>query len=607
MRLPDTVDPGALATSGYAEVVDSAKRHACETYAGVLAAQAAQAEAKGDNEVAAVLVLFQAACSLRIVVTPGERALQPAVLRGAYPPTALEDFTDNHLTFFDEALDDIEDAELRARVADLLWHRRFGEKYYRYGLKALEAYRDSCRTLVDQEALRPAVARAERALHLSGQLGRGNNALKDTLSLIENLLHRDAISPFLQTRLLELLVEHGEQESDALTAYAERAAEGAEEREHWHLARRLWEIAAAWRGRSNDDAGCVAAFERGAETHVRHAALLVETTGGRLSVPYHLDASIKAYRRIGGHADRIDELHQELLTAQREAADLIAQFGSSGPVSATSIVRGLEQTEKASVVLVRGHALFDALILFGGAFEPRSVSELRTRVEEQGEQYLLQALFPMKMLSPEGKTLAIQPPPLSTTESERQAAVRAEMFRQHAVYQGVVAVNCIDPARRQILGEQTPTLRELHDVLAPSGWIPPHREATYVRGLHAGLYGDFMASTHLLIPQLEHAIRHVLYLNGHIASGLDDQGIQDEHNLNNLLYRPELVALLGENLVFDLQAVLVNRFAHNLRNRMAHGLLSDSEYITPEAQYLWWLALRLVVLPWLSAYREVKE
>jgi hypothetical protein len=50
--------------------------------------------------------------------------------------------------------------------------------------------------------------------------------------------------------------------------------------------------------------------------------------------------------------------------------------------------------------------------------------------------------------------------------------------------------------------------------------------------------------------------------------------------------------LLGEDLVFDLQGLLVERFGVNLRNRMAHGLMGHDEFAFPTVLYLWWLVLR---------------
>lgn len=62
------------------------------------------------------------------------------------------------------------------------------------------------------------------------------------------------------------------------------------------------------------------------------------------------------------------------------------------------------------------------------------------------------------------------------------------------------------------------------------------------------------------------------------------------------MYEPKLEELLGEDLVFDLQGLLVERFGVNLRNRMAHGLMGDDEFASPTVLYLWWLMLRICMI-----------
>jgi hypothetical protein len=53
---------------------------------------------------------------------------------------------------------------------------------------------------------------------------------------------------------------------------------------------------------------------------------------------------------------------------------------------------------------------------------------------------------------------------------------------------------------------------------------------------------------------------------------------------------------LGEDLVFDLQGSLVERFGVNLRNRMAPGLMEDDEFASPTVLYFWWLVLRICMI-----------
>jgi hypothetical protein len=73
--------------------------------------------------------------------------------------------------------------------------------------------------------------------------------------------------------------------------------------------------------------------------------------------------------------------------------------------------------------------------------------------------------------------------------------------------------------------------------------------------------------------------------------------VQEERDLNILLRFPEVTEMFGEDTVFEMQGLLVERFGANLRNRIAHGLLGDSGFYSSEVLYAWWLILRLLCIP----------
>lgn len=122
-------------------------------------------------------------------------------------------------------------------------------------------------------------------------------------------------------------------------------------------------------------------------------------------------------------------------------------------------------------------------------------------------------------------------------------------------------------------------------------FVPEGRELIYAQGLHHGLKGGLLVAAHLLIPQIENSVRHVLAENGVLASTLSNSGIQEERNLNRTLYEPKLEELWGEDIVFDLQGLLVERFGSNLRNRMAHGLMELDSFSSYSILYVWWTTL----------------
>jgi hypothetical protein len=165
----------------------------------------------------------------------------------------------------------------------------------------------------------------------------------------------------------------------------------------------------------------------------------------------------------------------------------------------------------------------------------------------------------------------------------------------------------ITPAIYQINLEHSVSIKDLLPIVSHNLFIPPGREYLFAKGLYAGLTGDFMTSIHILIPQIENSVRYLLSQRGVITSSLDDQGIQNEHNLNTTLYCPEITSIFDEDTLFDLKGLLVERAGSNLRNRMAHGLMNDDQFSSPLMIYLWWLTLRICCLPILNYQKQVQE
>jgi hypothetical protein len=134
--------------------------------------------------------------------------------------------------------------------------------------------------------------------------------------------------------------------------------------------------------------------------------------------------------------------------------------------------------------------------------------------------------------------------------------------------------------------------------------VPAGRDLLYAKGLQAGMRSDLDIAAHFLIPQFEHSVRYVLAQRGIITSSIDQEGIQQEYDLNRTLYMPVVKEAFGENTTFHLQRLLVERMGVNLRNRMAHGMLSFSDFFSVPVAYLWWLMLKLVCLPLIASQRQ---
>jgi hypothetical protein len=67
---------------------------------------------------------------------------------------------------------------------------------------------------------------------------------------------------------------------------------------------------------------------------------------------------------------------------------------------------------------------------------------------------------------------------------------------------------------------------------------------------------------------------------------------------------PQTTKVFGEAYVFELRGALCEKFGFDLRNRLAHGFLTESECYGADVVLIWWLVLRLCVYSVLRAVNE---
>jgi Domain of unknown function (DUF4209) len=135
---------------------------------------------------------------------------------------------------------------------------------------------------------------------------------------------------------------------------------------------------------------------------------------------------------------------------------------------------------------------------------------------------------------------------------------------------------------------------DFYSVVKQSPVVPEGRERLIAKALFSGYDNDFVTALHLLIPQIEHLVRFHLKQAGVKTSTLYPNSIETENGLTSLMENPEVNAIFGEDLAFELKALFCDPFGPNLRNELAHGLLGYEECQSVYAVYAWWLGLRIV-------------
>jgi hypothetical protein len=521
-----------------------------------------------------------------------------------------ESISEQELFILRELVLQINDPEMKARVTDILWIcKRDSEKTrpIKMAKEAVQAYLQSARILEDVKNEYDCCVRLKRSAYLASIIdGKKSTEMRvKILEYVNDLIDRHATvkDEFLTGRAMQVLQEELGKSlpilllpdfSDNVVKYANIAAKKAlyaENFPNYHTAfyhkRSYRQIESEWyKIAKNQEARRNAEIEI-AEAEVWYAqkAFVGNEQNAYGVAAGRIRTAILAFKKIEDTfktredtSKRLQELHQQMLYYQKQSMSKMVTI----PIAESNDFHDPNMQQSARK-LVQGKSLYDALhsLAFGCKQLIRSIEELKTEAKKQIESYQITHLIPASLVDEEGKTKAI------TKNDEND--LKNTMLKIAESYHGWYGLNFIAPACTQICTEHNLTLDNFSFIVDDNPFIPKGREPLYAKGLMAGLQGDPIIASHLLIPQLENSLRYILKQNDIVTSRREI--IQDEFLLHEILNLPELKEVLAEDLIFTLKGLLIERWGSNLRNDICHGLLDHNHFFDSVLAYLWWLTL----------------
>lgn len=522
------------------------------------------------------------------------------------PFVAQKGFTDSWGTFSIEnihedtfqslktILNTIETIELKARIGDVLWEFN---RDHEAAKSAITAYLDSAKHAYSNGKKVHIRKFLKRAIGIGAQLSRGSEDYKKAVNFVEQRIdqYSNKKEYALASDLQKILLDHNEGDPETYIGLCQSLIQECEDENNWIIARKLWELKAKWYQKNNDGEGEQGAINALAHTFEKEVEQeLQKDKASYLRITHFIERAIQAYRQTEGNKEKVEKLHSELVSYQKESLSELGEF--SHEMDLTNIA-------EKSIEIVEGKSFKDALMSLAYLAEPTNFQRLKEHTIENANKYLFHTLFPSLIMNEEGKTVAKQTSSLLDDNEDSNRAIFERMCQDSRYYYQMKVQGRILPALNQICLEHRFDLDRTIELLDYSPWVPSDRKYSYAKAFRAGFYNQWEVAANLLIPQIEHSVRYVLIQQGTILpTSIDMSGIQKEYDLNTTLNMEELEEILTKDVVFDLQSILVSPFGGNLRNRQAHGLVSDIGFYSFEVVYIWWLNLRLSL-----AARMVRE
>ena len=590
-----TVTIDDFRSCGWEECLSGELRHGYSSMHAAFVTAASKATKEGRAGHGKVLWLLAFACSMMLSPDSVNEPFKPMAvfLEGRSP--IPDDFSDDDILFFSQVVGEVGNVWLKARLADLVWlkNRKLG---HQFALTAIDSYRA---INLDKETWLDGGRECwGRAIRLALVLGKGadDRLLKIEATVMSKLNAATQEDGMFCLWLADMLSNHmlskrnlGRDHTEAIAKKLESLAGEFLAAEDIPIAKDYYSAAGEWFKRLENGKKSIETMIHAAECLIKIAEL-----SSPLSALGLYDEAIKIYRSIPrserptfGIDERIDNLRTCLGKCGGQVQDEMHLI-STGEFDISDIVSRARES-------VRGKDVNEALMSFVNLHVINGYEWLRQDAIKIIQEYPLTSMLSAVSISDDGRVTAKRPG-LSDGEigDNDEPVIHHKMIENYKLYISLAVQGRIYPSLQIMQMEHRLREYDFVQLAAHSPIVPIGREQLFGKALFAGYDADFVTAIHLLVPQIEHMVRYHLKAAGAKTTCLDSNGIDTENGLSTLINIPEAVQIFGVDLVFELKALFCDALGPNLRNNLAHGLLSYEESLSIYAVYAWWLGLKLV-------------
>lgn len=206
-------------------------------------------------------------------------------------------------------------------------------------------------------------------------------------------------------------------------------------------------------------------------------------------------------------------------------------------------------------------------------FAPKK-DETEAQVKELAAKFPLTYLFTKQLQDHKGRPVAM----IGSVESDLAGHVVSQMSQNmslsglflHLVLEKIIDVYKID---RQ----------KLTEVFFASPIFDSSKRGIIEAGLDAYFVGDYLVATHILVPQIEDAVRNLIELTGGTVMKSNRVGGLQLKTFDELLREEVIAEVFGEDIALYLRVLFTDQRGWNVRNNVCHGIFTSDVFQKPIA------------------------
>lgn len=545
------------------------------------------------------LELVAAICSMYLRPGDWEQPYGPMMSIGDQRTMVPDDCGEDELFVLQWLAKEAVDTELRARSADIAWllHRPRAAGFNLARI-AVEAWAE--REVEEDEWFGAGEATWRRALEIAKRL-----KMSDLLTTVQGKLLAAAgttdVNPVFIGKVISVIQDFGlgENRIEDVAGYLADAAEAAND---GHVRRQLLLELSRWIYKRDAPASSWEVVERVADSWVQDAESRQTGEGASFMIAASfLENALQELRRIPrkyrstSATVLLDSLPRRIREAGEASLEEMHEWASD-PIDLTDLVKGTQDR-------VAGKDALNALAVLADLSPFASIAADRKQTEDL-LQNSLAGLIGSATYAGDGRKIHSSAGANDVRADGIAANVWQRMMTHYSFRIRLIVTGQVRPALEILTNEHRLRRVDFDAIVQGSALIPPHDAYLYALGLFHGFNGDFAAALHLLAPRIESMVRFHLREAGVDTSRIGLGSAEMETGLSTLMESPEATGVFGEDIAYEIRALLCGPLGPNLRNRIAHGLVSAGESEGEHGEYLWWFALKLVFIPFYNRLRE---
>ena len=318
---------------------------------------------------------------------------------------------------------------------------------------------------------------------------------------------------------------------------------------------------------------------------------------GALRSIHFYQKGIMIYRN-NGEVHKAEVAHKRLVEIQKEIPKIMVPF------SIELDIKGVIDNLKVNM---EGLSFEECVMRLTQMLVFEKQEDIKKRVIEEFKDSPTSHLFGKSLINAQGQTvLALHP--LDIHEPEKDPKLMELHMYQNALEKQKIIGDIWAKNALSMIRDKFAIDKSMVEFLVKDNPIIPNgRERIFQSGIYMFLNGDYYEALHILAPQVENLFRNIAREVGGLTVTLEKDGSSMEKVLSSILSLPELVDCYDNDILFTFRGLLNEQAGANIRNEIAHGIISEYACSTGVCLYFGVAVIKLLSLTSAPCYQILKN